>query len=516
MKKLISNLFILAIMAIYSGNMAHAEIYNVAGKELHILGQISQTINYGFKDTYDYEKGINTVLTDVLLDAGLIVNDDLHVSSIVGLSADWIYDVKSGDDDWERKGFSESRDELYFDDEYWQVLKELHVTWTPGDFLFRVGKQAVTWGLLDGPSILNQINPEDGRRGQSEVEFETSVIPIWMVRAEYNPDVYGTFISDLNIQFLFNPNADFIPSQELEPGPDTNGIYAPAVGEGFGSYDKTEITRDEWDSDNFEYGVQLQAFIGGSIVNLNYFKGTSNEYVAEMDMPAAVANIFDHGDPFRHDSNGLIHLPKTVHWADQEFVGGYISHDMQSWTFMPGKRSPILKFEWSYEFDKAFEISKDHVDYNGYIGHMFGGPAPAPHSPLEKDVLTWGAGIEWNIDIPYITAQGNGITFNANYITSRIQDYDDRLDAAQDDTFLVFIVNTLYLSGRLKPEFRLVRDMEAHENLYSLCAEYMYNASIAFSGGVKIYDGPTDVENSASLGFFQNKNHAFLKITYQF
>ena len=485
MKKLILSLFLLAIMTVCNGSITQAEIYSVAGKEVQILGQISQTVNYGFKDSYDYEEGINTVLTDVLLDGGLILNDELHVNTLLGLSVDWNYDFQHGDDSWQDKGFNLSRNRMYFDDEYWQVVKELHTTWTPGNCLFRVGKQAVTWGLLDGPNVLNQINPEDGRRGETEIEFETSVIPIWMLRAEYNPPVYNTFLDDLNIQFLFNPNADFIPTQQLEPGPDANGVFAPAVGEGFGSFDKTEIEPDEWDSENFEYGVQFQAFIGGSIVNLNYSNGTSNEYVSEINMAAAGENIgnnFASGaqepDPFRYDSIGLAHLPITVHWADQEFFGGYISHDMQSWTFMPGKRTPILKFEWAYELDKTFEVNSDYVLGEG-----------APPF-IEKDMFTWGAGIEWNIDIPYITSQGNGMTFNSSYITSYIQDYDHRLDSIKDDTFLVFIVNTLYLSGRLKPEFMLVRDMESHEDLYTLSTEYLYSASINIAGGVKIYDGP--------------------------
>ena len=516
MKKLISNLFLCAIIAVCTGNITHAKIYNVAGKELHILGQISQTVNYGFRDTYDYEEGINTILTDVLLDAGLILNDDLRVSTILGLSADWIYDVKSGDNDWENKGFNESRDEMYLDDEYWQVLKELHVTWTPGDFLFRVGKQVVTWGLIDGPDILNLINPQDGRRGDTESEFETSVIPIWMLRVEYNPDMSSTFISDLNIQFLFNPNADFIPSQEQGLGPDNGGInFVPALGEGFGSMDRTMITPDEWDSDGYEYGVQIQAFIGGTILNLNYFKGIANEMVSETDMVASGENyvnnvwingILPDGHPaqfFRFDDSGRIHIPVTSHYPDQEFFGGYISHDMQSWTFMPGKKTPILKFECAYHVDKVFEINSDLID--GVVSELF-----------EKDMFSWGVGIEWNINIPFITVQGNGITFNSSYIAAHILDHDSDMGSAEDDNWLIFGMSTKYLSGRLVPDFTLVRDMEARENLYQFSVNYLYNSSITLSGGVKIYDGPTDVEAATSLGFFQNKNNAYFKITYQF
>ena len=509
MKKLILSLSLGAFMAIFNGNIAHAGIYKVGGKELTVLGQIAQSFNYGFEDSYDYQEGFNSLLTDALLDAGLVLNDDLHVDTILGLSVDWIYDVKDDNDSWNDKGFGLSRDRMYFDDEYWQIVKELHFTWTPGNFLFRVGKQAVTWGLIDGPNILNQINPEDGRRGETEVEFENSVIPIWMIRAEYSPSMYIPFIDDLNIQFLFNPNSDFIATQELEPGPDYNGIFAPAVGEGFGSFDKTEITPDEWDPEGYEFGVQIQSFIKGSIVNLNYFNGVRNEYVSELDMASAGANIGNNlaagmgPDPFRYDSLGLGHLPIVVHYPDQEFLGGYISRDMQSWTFMPGKRTPILKLECAYEFDMVVENNLDYVLGEGA-------------SPFEeKDMLSWGVGIEWNIDIPYITAQGNGLTFNSSYVTSSILQYDYRLDSIENDRFLVFGVSTKYLAGRLVPDFTWVRDIEAEEDLYMFSLDYIYSDSISLSGGVKFYDGPSIVEESASLGLFQNKNHAFFKITYQ-
>ena len=44
---------------------------------------------------------------------------------------------------------------------YWQLLKEVHLTWTPKNFNFRVGKQIVVWGETDGFRLMDQINPLD-------------------------------------------------------------------------------------------------------------------------------------------------------------------------------------------------------------------------------------------------------------------------------------------------------------------------------------------------------------------
>ena len=115
---------------------------------------------------------------------------------------------------------------MYLDKEWWQVVKEAHVTWSPGNFMFRLGKQIVSWGEMDATPVSNQINPLDKSRGISDVEFETQIIPIPLLRVEYYPEIYAGPFSDVTVQFVFNPNAEFIPHKQFSSGNDVYGVSA--------------------------------------------------------------------------------------------------------------------------------------------------------------------------------------------------------------------------------------------------------------------------------------------------
>ncbi len=77
------------------------------------------------------------------------------------------------------------------------------------------GKQIVSWGELLAFRIMDQINPLDGRRGFLDIEFETTIIPIWLFRADYYPKIKLSWLQDLGFEFVYNPNADFIPNQDI-------------------------------------------------------------------------------------------------------------------------------------------------------------------------------------------------------------------------------------------------------------------------------------------------------------
>ncbi len=59
------------------------------------------------------------------------------------------------------------------------------------------------------------------------MKFETSIIPIWLINAEYKPPIDLTWLKDLNIQFIFDPNADFAKSETTQAGNNVSGVWAP-------------------------------------------------------------------------------------------------------------------------------------------------------------------------------------------------------------------------------------------------------------------------------------------------
>ena len=162
---------------------ADAKQFNVCGKTANLLGYITQSVQVSTLDDhrYDTEHDFNSALFNFFVEGDYSFNNNLKVFASTMLTADWIYPIKRNDSTWEEQMFDESDSDLYFDDEYYQILKELHVTWTPGNWYFRVGKQVVAWGEMLGTRIMDQINPLDQRRGMADVEFESTIVPIWLV-----------------------------------------------------------------------------------------------------------------------------------------------------------------------------------------------------------------------------------------------------------------------------------------------------------------------------------------------
>ncbi|MGZ4857688.1 MAG: DUF1302 family protein [Methanobacteriaceae archaeon] len=208
---------------------AIAEELTVLGNPLKLFGYATQEMSFGFKKDYDTENSLNSALMNLFIEGDYQITKDLKFYGSAMLTVDWAYQLNSHRDDWNEKLFSKSRGNLNVDDQYWQILKEARLTWTPGDFMFRVGKQIVSWGELLAFRIMDQINPLDQRRGFLDIEFETTIIPIWLLRADYYPKLKFAWLQDLGFEFVWNPNADFIPNQDIVSGNADMGIWAPNV-----------------------------------------------------------------------------------------------------------------------------------------------------------------------------------------------------------------------------------------------------------------------------------------------
>jgi hypothetical protein len=212
-------IFLLSIVLILPLTVfpARAKEFIVFERPLNLLGYMTQGTSFSLigKSKYDVEQDFNSALMNLFLEGDYKISDTLRFYGSGMLTVDWIYQLKQNDSSWNDKLFSKSRDHLNVDDKYWQLLKEAHLTWTAGNFMFRVGKQIVSWGETDGIRLIDQINPLDQRRGFADVEFETTIIPIWLLKANYSPPVFLNWLKDLGFEFVFNPNADFIPNQSI-------------------------------------------------------------------------------------------------------------------------------------------------------------------------------------------------------------------------------------------------------------------------------------------------------------
>ena len=146
-------------------------------------------------------------------------------------------------------------------------MSEAHVTWRPDQFYLRLGKQIVRWGETDGFRLMDQINPLDQRRGLADVEFENTILPIWLARAEYAVRDLPVWAQALSFQGIFNPNAEFRHNESIQPGNTAWGIWAPnrdlPLGQAYppdyahlGSADAR--LREPTGSEGFEYALRVR------------------------------------------------------------------------------------------------------------------------------------------------------------------------------------------------------------------------------------------------------------------
>lgn len=123
-----------------------AEEVAVLGKSLNLLGYVTQggAFSLSDKDKYDTEKGLQSGLMNLFVEGDYKISSELKLYCSSMLTVDWAYQLNDNRESWHEKLFSKSKDRLNVDNEYWQILKEAHLTWTPGNFMFRIGKQIVS------------------------------------------------------------------------------------------------------------------------------------------------------------------------------------------------------------------------------------------------------------------------------------------------------------------------------------------------------------------------------------
>jgi hypothetical protein len=167
----------MAVAALISAPLcAHAEVEvsAVLKNETAVYAKSGQTIGEA-KTTLDDKGHSGGDLMKFENSARIFVNGDL------GESSSWHAEVQPVvDTEGVTANYKYNRSYTQYD-----LLRELYVDTSAGDWDFRIGKQQVVWGTADGIKLLDIINPTDYREfNQNGVE--DARIPVWMVNAERN------------------------------------------------------------------------------------------------------------------------------------------------------------------------------------------------------------------------------------------------------------------------------------------------------------------------------------------
>jgi len=540
--RIVFGIFALIASALFA-SQAMAIDFDVGGRPLSLKGYINQGVQFGTAgDHYDTMGGFQQALMQALLEAEYHPHKDVRVFATGQFVKDWAYEILERDSDWKWRRFDNSRDELGLYDDYEDVLKEAHVTWTPGPFNFRIGKQIISWGRLDGVRIMDQINPQDLRRGMSDVEFETTIVPIWLAKAEYYPPA-PPFLDEFGVEVVFNPNADFIGTKLPGPGNDISGIWAPdklitvqgmpgrvasllgAVPSGFPTYGEMQDyllepeEPEQWRQEGWEYGLRIKGtFPDSTFFTLNGFYGVDNDYVfrpkiwlpiAEYAPGTTLANmwdslqeptIWDNGIPWVSDpingGNRLFHAPTEGKHFRQKYVGFTLSRDIEGlYIGWLGGVSPLVRCEGIYEFGSTFTSV-------GRANPFLITSNPPKEDYIRRDAYNWGIGLDWKFKCSLLNPR-RYFTFVPQFSHRHIVDYPDHdlvggrrgaptyhsyglrdaggLMTSPDMYTYSIRMDTWYLHDRLQPFIFYMRDIRSQvtrDNYYATLQDGPYTGKV--------------------------------------
>ena len=494
-----AGLILKALMVmLLSVSPAIAEEFIIFERPLNLLGYATQggALSLIDKNKYDTEKGLQSALMNVFVEGDYKISNELKFYGSSMLTVDWAYQLNANRESWHEKLFSESKDYLNVDDKYWQLLKEAHLTWTPGNFMFRVGKQIVSWGETDGIRLMDQINPLDQRRGFADVEFETTIIPIWLIRANYSPPIHSSWLQDMGFEFVFNPNADFIPNQSIQTGNDEGGVWAPNIlvpgpfpfGEAHLGSAITNIKEPRpFNPEGFEYGFRVKGVVYDSIVTLNYFYGLDNDPVTKNVGPPLINQA--------SDGKLIVHPFLEGKFPLFRFVGATFSRDITPLkaSFLGGV-SPVVRLETFYAFKNTFASTINTFD--------------------KSDEFRSAIGIDWKVKIPFLNARAY-FSISPQFFYRRIIDFPstyDLVNLEKNNYQTTLLIKTSYINAKLAPSFYWFHDISTRSDFYKLELMYDYTHHWRFTLGSLLFHGE---ERGQGFEPFDNKDQVYFKITYR-
>jgi len=497
---LIAVLIVMVLMV----RQASAKDFTLFGEPLSLLGYVSQNVGYSLKgEHYDTEKDFQTALFNIFLEGKYTPYKDLQLYASTKLTGDWIYLLKDDDRSWNNKLFDKSKGHLSLDDKYWQILNEAHLTWSTGKSLVRVGKQIVSWGQTDGFRLMDQINPLDQRRGFADVEFENTIIPIWLVRAEYYAPVMSKWLQEIGVQFIFNPNADFIRNQEIQLGNDVGGIWAPNVEIPLGGPFPFDFARlgsayqnikepHRFNYKGYEYGLKAEAVIYDAVVTLNGYYGLDKD-------PEMISSPIAPLTSAASDKRLLLHPFLEGFFPRFQFVGATFTREVPFLRIpFGGSPSPVIRLESIYAFNTTFVTALNTFE--------------------KHDELRWAIGVDWKMKINFLNPKAMfsiGPQFYQRTIMNFPHGYGLTYASApveKNNYMTTLFISTSYLNAKLSPSFFWMYDINNRAHFIKPQIEYSYTSNWRFTLGGMFFLGK---EKGKSFQLFENKDQVFFKVEYR-
>jgi hypothetical protein len=306
--------------------------------------------------------------------------------------------------------------------------------------------------------------------------------------------MYLDWIQELSFQGIFNPNADFIPNQNLGAGNDELGIWSvnagffplgPGVNARIGKGLSAITEPDEWDHEGFEYGLKIESLMFDSIASLNFWYGRSNDPTT-INTGGAVVGVDGQGNP-------EISFMATGYYPRQKLIGATFTRAEEMLRLPFGSATiPVIRLEAFYQ--------KDNILSTGF-------------TYSKNDEYRFAIGYDSKVQVPWLNPK-SGISFSAQVIHRHICDYPTGgLFGVEEDTWTTtLMVDSNYLLARLTPSFFWMNATNDKANLFIYKIKYARTESWTYTVGAVVITG----QETGGLNVFDNKDHLYCKIEYTF
>ena len=468
-----------------------------------------------------------------------------------------------------------------FDDE---MLRELSIRYTndEGTWAVKVGKFQRGWGQADGIRLLDILNAQDLRQRTLLADTDEIRIPAWTIA------VTADISDDVSLEFIYIPevrHSEFVinnPTPNSQTSGGAFGFPFPQIVEGQTGFGMpllgAHLTEREVGSGDDEFGMRLKfdAFGGEATVNMFYGyqdlpvvvnTGATLHIGSFINDPAAsVANV-PLGLP---TTIGAIHAPgqyvdflqslaggtaapgdfplipfgcldilnpgagglpcsvtadfELDYTERQKTIGFSFTRDMSQWKFGPKNVSPVLRFEFNHEFDKAFNRM---VIEDPFIPGQVAMGTPAligtkADTVTHRDQISTMIGFDYNLWLSGWKSQRSSIFVTAQFFNIHTKEHENLmfqapyalLDVEDNQQYATFTYTFGLRNDNVILDGLAVWDLSKNG--------FAYRQRVTFSTlGNKLiprieigtFNGDTE---EGLLAFYKDSDYVEFSLTYQF
>jgi len=342
-------------------------------------------------------------------------------------------------------------------DKYGINLKEFYLDIFFTDMDFRIGKQIIRWGIVEGWRILDEVNPLDFKEHILR-DVSDRYIPLWMVKGDY-------YLGPLTLEGLWIPDV-----RGHEPAP----------------------LRSEWSQfqklpdlepvprklENSEAGLRVSGMTGGYEFAIAYLYHWD-------DFPAAFRSIAGLG-------LGNLGISPTV-----TFTPRY--RRLQSYGLGLAKSlgKIVLEGEFAYVDGKFWGTCTDCTPEGGGFGE------------LPRDYIKHVVGVK---TVLY------GADISMNFSQDIILDYTSDIQQKEHEDAASLFMRKEMRYGSMVPQLLAISLLNRHEYLFRPKLEYRYTDKITFLLGLDIFTGDPgpDPGRLNFFGYFDEDDRAYMEVKYSF